>query len=399
MNHASCSRAAQNVWLIANREAKSRLASRVFRIATTVVLVAIIVAILIVDAASGSTTSTSKSVTIALVNTPRVLDAQISAAAHDSDLNVTTIHTNSLDEAKHGVSNGEFNAALITKDQGYSLYFKNATNAPIVNTLQAAIERQVSIASLTTEEMEKLEAARIAATIDVQLTSPPKRDQLERVAIATAAIMLLSLIVMISGQMIAQGVAEEKTTHVIEILLPAVSPLQLLWGKILGIGTLALAQMTLYAITAITVALTTNILELPNVAVSVAEISLAWFVVGFLFFGTLNAAAGALVSRREDITVAVAPITIATTAMIYAGMFSIQDPQSAWVQILSYLPPFSITIQPMLLATGQGSTIAGSVAFLIAVGACAATSLAASRVYKNSILHSGTRRRWLDALR
>ena len=89
--------------------------------------------------------------------------------------------------------------------------------------------------------------------------------------------------------MVAAGVVEEKTSRVVELLLATIKPLHLLWGKIVGIGLMAFAQVVLLGGTALVAALATGILDVPTAAGSMFVAVVIWFVLGFVFFATLYA--------------------------------------------------------------------------------------------------------------
>lgn len=121
---------------------------------------------------------------------------------------------------------------------------------------------------------------------------------------------------------------------------------------------------------------------------------IVWFLLGFLFFATLYAAAGSMVSRQEEAGSTTLPLTFLALGVLYAGIFGINAITSTPMTILSWIPPFSASLMPMRIATGDASIvqIIGTVVLMMA--ACAVTTWMASRIYQRSILRTGSRVKW-----
>lgn len=107
--------------------------------------------------------------------------------------------------------------------------------------------------------------------------------------------------ILLFGMYVAMGVVEEKSSRVVELLLSTLRPLQLLWGKIIGIGAVGLLQLAAYGVVGVGAALATDTLTITGTALGVFASTLGWFVLGFAFFAVLYAAAGSMVSRQEDV--------------------------------------------------------------------------------------------------
>ena len=79
---------------------------------------------------------------------------------------------------------------------------------------------------------------------------------------SSASIVLYTLLILI-GQFVAQGVVEEKSTRVVELLLATMRPWQLLAGKIIGLGLLGLAQIVAIAVVGVAGALAFDVVSCP----------------------------------------------------------------------------------------------------------------------------------------
>lgn len=118
--------------------------------------------------------------------------------------------------------------------------------------------------------------------------------------VAIGGVALLGFTIFGYGFWISNGVVEEKSSRVVELILATVRPFELLAGKVLGIGLLALLQLAFFGALGIVAAVIAGV-ELPATTAATIAATLLWFVLGFIFYGLLFAVAGSLVSQQEEI--------------------------------------------------------------------------------------------------
>jgi ABC-2 type transport system permease protein len=140
--------------------------------------------------------------------------------------------------------------------------------------------------------------------------------------IAFALIFVLYLSIIITSQSVMASVAEEKTSRIAELLVATISPVRLLAGKIMAAGTLGLAQIAIWGACGLALAPLGLAGLLPATPVGGAHFSslplapatlavfLAFFVLGFVQFATLYAAAASLISRTEDLGSVATPVIL-----------------------------------------------------------------------------------------
>jgi len=192
---------------------------------------------------------------------------------------------------------------------------------------------------------------------------------------------------------------------VMEVVLAAATPFQLMSGKVAGVGALGLAQFVIVAVpTAVAIMFqgqiaaavlgsSSSAAALPSgLSFGLLAVFLVMFVLGFALYATLYAGAAALVSRQEDINQIVAPLTFVSVGgyliATYAGTGLIPI-DSPLVVILSFVPITS----PYLMLTRYG---VGAADLLEVVGAIALLVLAipvalwvAARLYRSGVLMYG----------
>lgn len=210
--------------------------------------------------------------------------------------------------------------------------------------------------------------------------------------------MLLFITVFTYGYWIANGVVEEKSSRVAEVVLSAIKPSRVLAGKIIGIGLLGLCQLLAVAGLGLVAALIADF-ELPPGAYGAAGSVLLWFVLGAIFYGLLFAVAGALVSRNEDLQYTTQPMMLLLFVGYGASIYLPNNPDSTVVGILSYLPPFSPVIVPVRMAFGEMGAVGYAVAVALMVATTVGLAALAARVYTGSMLRFGSRVRLGEAWR
>src|SRR6185369_1715095 len=148
-----------------------------------------------------------------------------------------------------------------------------------------------------------------SASVTTDVITPPHKYNAENLVIGIIAGILIYMSLMLNGQAVAQGVVEEKSSRVVELLLAAVRPWQLMAGKVAGIGVVGLIQMVVVGGVGVAVGLATGALSISASAAAGTVIWLVvWFLLGFLMYALAFAAVAALVSRQEDVNGVVAPV-------------------------------------------------------------------------------------------
>ncbi|MEV8236337.1 ABC transporter permease [Rhodococcus sp. NPDC077669] len=303
--------------------------------------------------------------------------------------------------ARSGVESGDLDVALVP--DGTAGAYTAVTESELTGTLRAVVEGSVATqatnAALAQQgvDQNELGAATSAATVTVDAIDPPDPEAGQRTALALSAVFLLYAQIIGFGMYVAMGVVEEKSSRVVELLLSTVRPLQLLWGKILGIGAVGILQLALYGIAGVGAGLGTGVLTVTGAAVSVFAATLAWFILGFAFFAVLYAAGGSMVSRQEDVNSTTMPLLILIMAMFFAAFYSVSDPESTLANTLSWIPPFSAIMMPLRIAAGVTSPvqIVGSAVLMVITTAILA--MGAAKIYQRSILRIGKTVSWKEA--
>ena len=218
------------------------------------------------------------------------------------------------------------------------------------------------------------------------------------VTVMLGVVVIIFLVFLFAG-ILGGRVTEEKASRIVEIMLATVRPIELLAGKLLGnliVGVIGAALFLAAGGVALAV---TGLAEDFDFDWSVLPMLIACFILGMLFFGSLYAAAGSLVARSEDIQSTQMPIMMLMYVAIFAPTFGLNNLDSTLMQVLSWIPPSSLTVAPLQLAAGNWS--GWQVAASLAVSAVITAGILAlvARIYRNAILRNGQKVSWMAAIR
>lgn len=299
-------------------------------------------------------------------------------------------------------------------DLSFQLYSKDGNLSR-----RTALIRQAAISiaiqdRLTSAGIPPIDQARLFATPQFDVLSPDPDgsanpiDPIEETSAFLTGFALsiaIFMAIILYGQWIAYSVAEEKSSRVMEIVLAAATPFQLLAGKVIGVGALALLQYVLVSLPMIAALLFQSQIAALILGGEAADINLPtglsvpmiatfgiMFVLGFAVYASLYAGAASLVSRQEDINQIVAPLTLVSVAgylvATYAstGLIPIDSPL---VVVLSFIPLFSPYLMLTRLSLGTAGLLdVGAAIALLLITIPAALWLAA-RLYRSGVLMYG----------
>ena len=250
--------------------------------------------------------------------------------------------------------------------------------------------------------------------------------------------LVLFILIFAYGQMVAQSIATEKTSRVMELLLTSVRPLAIVIGKVLAMGLVSLLQFMLigavggisFAVTApfgiggdlIKIMQNTELQVGENAAIAEAVngsfgslspltfiLIFVIFVLGFLLFALIAALVGASVSRMEDLAQAMQPYSLLGVLGFYLAYFpSIMTMDSldtgaasdnAMQTFACFFPVSSPFALPSALLLGNLSLPEVLLAVLILAASVVLVAVIVARVYELIILHSGSRLKFMDIIR
>ncbi len=381
--------------LVARRDFWVRLRERSFLVST---LINIAVISILVLARASSAVASGPSFDLGYVGSPAIAQGA-QGLGNDPSVHVSIDLHAFADESSAEVSLRDRSVdAVVTGDAiiGYS---------GIDQTLEGLVQasaRNIAVTGLM-DRYHVPGAARDAANNPTPLheavlkVESPHRN--ENAAVAFVGVLLLYGQLFGYGIWVASGVIEEKASRVVEMLLSAIRPKQLLLGKIIGIGTLGLAQLIVISSFAIGLAFATNAIDVSSSAFGAAGLVMGWFILGFAFYATLFAAAGSLVTRMEELQNVIVPINLTILVSFFISIGALQDPNGRLQVIASILPTSSALAMPVRIVLGAAPGWQIAVSLVALVGSTVLLVPLAARLYSGAVLRTRGRVRIREAWR
>ncbi|HEX3004661.1 MAG TPA: ABC transporter permease [Angustibacter sp.] len=387
------------IGLVVRRELTTRVRSKMFAISTALFLLSV-VGLAVVMHVVGDRATTA---TVGLLPSARTVAAPLHDVGTAVGLTVRTTQVPDEATAEQRLRDGSLDAVVVQAGSQMQVQVRRTLGDQLKAAL-TVLARQVAQDEAVAGaggDAAQVRAAVARSGVQVRSVEPAPQFQSERIALGLVAGILVYLSLMIYGQTVAQGVIEEKTSRVVELLLATLRPWQLMLGKVIGIGAAGLLQMVVVAGGGLAVGLALGTLTLPSsVAVGVVIWALVWYLIGFVMYALLFAAAGAMVSRQEDAGGVTAPILgIIIVPYVIAVSILPSQPDSRLAHVLSLVPVFSPTLMPVRIALGV--VPAWELAFTVVLGLAVTAGFVwiTGRVYGNSVMRTGARVRLGDALK
>ncbi|MBE4906760.1 ABC transporter permease [Bacillus luteolus] len=314
----------------------------------------------------------------------------------------------SVEEAKEKVSDGEYAGLLeISYDeeqlpQGV-FSAMSITDSEAYSQLEQALQQlKVSLATsklgLTAEQVNQLYVPVMFEKIALEEDAKSEEELSQARGLVYILLFVIYFAVIMYASMIAMEVATEKSSRVMEILISSVSPIKLMFGKILGIALLSITQFA-FILTVGYLSLRLNpansnegifsVFGLSNIPISTFIYAIVFFVLGYLLFATLAAFLGSLVSRIEDVQQMITPMTLVIVIAFMIAMFGLGKPEASFITVTSFIPFFAPMI--MFLRVGMLNVPIWEVALSIGLLVTTIVLLAVfgARVYRGGVLMYG----------
>jgi ABC-2 type transport system permease protein len=416
----------RNIRLIVGREYASHVTQRGF-IITSIILVVLVAAAAFVPTITQYIAARSNAQTrVVVVNNAGAI-AGLNEATLASTIGTELNGTNTsgtppyavsiqpqadLGSLQNEVKNGKLGILLvIERAANGDLHFTYYTNAGINDSnlprVQALAQQLTFLDTaqrlgLTSSQTQSLFAPSSLTVVNSQVTRPTSQLIAGYVLAFGGSVLIYASGAVYAG-FVAAGVVEEKSSRVMELLLNATTPFQLMVGKIVGIGAVCLTQMGAMVIIGIGALLLQTPIQaalfganagnfisyLTGVSVPFYLFFLVYFLLDFFLYATISAGLGAMVKRQDEVqSVSVIPnlLIMSSFLVMYLGAFL---PNATVVRILSYIPIFSPILMLVRLALG---TVAWW-EFVLTIGLMLVTILVlmvfAARLYRYGVLMYG----------
>lgn len=214
---------------------------------------------------------------------------------------------------------------------------------------------------------------------------------------------LLYMSILLYAINVMRGVIQEKTSRVVEIVISAARPRSLMLGKIVGVGSVGLAQLALWAVLALILinyrgpilslfgVEGASSLSLPDLTLLDFVVVLAYFLLGFFLYAAVYAAIGALVSSEQEASQLQMPVVLLLIIPVMSVGALTDDPNGPIASALTQFPFSSPVLMPMRYLLDGATLTEVLISLGILVITIAAVVWLAAKIYRLGILLTGKR--------
>lgn len=214
---------------------------------------------------------------------------------------------------------------------------------------------------------------------------------------------LLYIAIILFGQQTMLSVIEEKNSRIMEILASSLRPFQMLMGKVLGVGAVGILQMSIWGGTVYVLGKNRGALAglfglpaeamaampLPTFPTDLFIVFLLYFALGFLVYGALFAAVGAMVNSTQEAQQAATGVTMLIMVGFFGTFAVIKDPTSGLGAILSLIPFTAPFVMPVRWSMASVPVTQLAISLTVMVLGLMAVVWLAAKIYRTGILMYG----------
>lgn len=266
---------------------------------------------------------------------------------------------------------------------------------------RAVVNRRCRLRNVSPELLAELRRRVPVEKIDISSTSrEEQREESEQIFKAMVPFFFLFLMFMGifgNGQQMLTSIIEEKSSRVIEVLLSAVSPFQLMAGKISGIAAIGLTVIALWGAAAYATT------EWQGLSIEVHFWLILYFVVyyilGFLLFTSILAAVGSVCNTLKEAQSLMMPITFIFILPLMAWPLFLEHPEGTLTRALSFFPLLTPMIMVLRISSGGVSGVEILATMVLLAAAVLAVMWAGAKIFRTGILMYGKRPKLLEVIR
>jgi len=377
--------------LVAAREIRQRIRGRMFRIGTLVIL-AVVAAVIVIPALNSGKAQTYRVGVVGALSAP--LRAAVVAASRSIGTTVRLVPEAGLAAARADLRSGRVSLVILDARAVEVSKPVSATDTSTSGQLVRAVSTTLGVdEAVESARLSAAQAARLASARPLPVTSL-QRGSASTSGRNTTTVGLVLVFVMLTqyNAWTLIGVMEEKSSRVVEVLLAAVRPVELLGGKVLGIGLVAFAQAGLVVAFALVLAKAVGSDLLHGTAPVALASTLAWLVLGYAFYCWVYAAAGSMAERQDQVQSLALPLSL---PLIFGYVISLtvasSGNPSTFFDVLAYLPLTAPFAMPALVSLGAVTWWEFAASAAISVVCTVGVARLATGIYRRAILRTGRR--------
>ncbi len=312
---------------------------------------------------------------------------------------------NSESEVKKAEEEGELEGYLLLEEQDGipvgTYKAQSIANSNESTEIQNALQQIQT--SILTKQVNITDEQLAAIYKPVTFTVVPLNDQAKSEeelnqarGLVYVMIFVIYFSVVVYAGMIANEVAIEKSSRVMEILISSVSPIQQMFAKITGIALLTLTQLAIFVLVGYLsfknsggMGEVFEAFGFDNMKTKTIVYAVIFTLLGYLLYATMAAFLGSLVSKIEDLQQMIMPMTMLVILAFMLAMIGLGNPEATFIKVSSYVPFFTPMLMFMRIGMLEISTIEIAISIGILLVTIGLLAYFGAKVYKGGVLLYG----------
>lgn len=334
--------------------------------------------------------------TVGIYSTEDFANANLATKATDIEFE----DYDSKEELEKDVKNGDLYAGFVIDEDKREVFVKSSSmsNMGKISSISKSLSMLESTEMLKNAGVSKDIIDNTVNGVDYNITTL-ETDGAKNFVLIYILIMVLYFLMIMFGNQVAMSVAREKSDRTMELLITSARPKDLIRGKVYAtalIGILVLLILIVGLLIGSKLAppleTQTEIGQIFNISISIDQliVSLAFFVVGYIMFLYLFACAASLVSKIEDLGMAMQPLSLVYVAGFMISMIGMGNP-GLLLKVASFVPltsPFAMITRYGVDSVPQWEVAASFVILLVFTILVAILSI---KIYRFGALNYGTK--------
>ena len=279
------------------------------------------------------------------------------------------------------------------------LQYKQGSSAHMAtrSSVQHAIDAVLTRERLMQQGLSQSQVTDMMKPAELESTDAGEADHTEaNFAAAYVTFFLMYMVIMLYGMNVARSIIEEKTSRVFEVMLATVKPLEMMAGKVIGVGSVGLTQVGIWMLAAVLLTHTAIIAHYAGggasgISFSAAQVLyfIVYFLMGYLLYSAMAAALGAMTNSEQELQQLNMFLVLPLAGCMVALPLILNSPGSVWARILSLIPFCTPLLMYMRISVSPVPwyEIAASIAIMAVT--IYAILWVTSRIYRVGILMYG----------
>ncbi|WP_221372992.1 ABC transporter permease [Clostridium perfringens] len=338
----------------------------------------------------------------------KFFDSNTLESLNDDDFKVVlSKDSEETNKVKTEIENGksDYKALLEVstgKDVSGKLYVNELPGDSLMKKINAILNDTKFAFSMEKFNITPEEYANIMtpANLDVVQTGNASH---ERMILVYALVFGIYMITLTFGAMVANSVIEEKSNRIMETLITMAKPMELFFGKVLGVCAVGLTQIGVILGAGLIMLKTSGtsleVLSSLNLNASIIFAFIAYFLLGYLTFSMLYAAVASLATSPQDVNSSMGAITLIFVGVFLLAMNCMFNIESTLAKVFSYVPFASPLIMFERIVLSKVTFVEILITTLINLGFIILVGFFSSKLYKKGTLHYGKKASLIKIIR